>query len=36
MGALLAPRWLTTVAAVTALIIIALNVKLLVDFVSVD
>lgn len=36
MGAMLAPRWLTVVAAITALIIIALNVKLLVDFVIVD
>lgn len=33
MGAMLAPRWLTAVAAMTAFIIIALNVKLLVDFV---
>lgn len=34
MGAMLAPRWLTTVAGITALIIIALNIKLLADFVS--
>ena len=31
MGELVAPRWLTVVAAVIAAIIIALNVKLLVD-----
>lgn len=31
MGALLAPRWLTAIAAVVAAIIIALNVKLLAD-----
>jgi manganese transport protein len=34
MGALIAPRWLTALAAVTALIVISLNVKLLWDFVS--
>ena len=33
MGELVAPRWVTALAALTALIIIALNVKLLVDFV---
>ena len=32
MGALVAPRWLTAIAALVAAIIIALNVKLLVDF----
>ncbi len=31
MGAMVAPRWLTATAAVTALLIIALNVKLLAD-----
>jgi manganese transport protein len=34
MGALTAPRWLTAIAAVVATIIIVLNVKLLVDFVT--
>jgi manganese transport protein len=34
MGALAAPRWLTAIAAVVATIIIVLNVKLLVDFVT--
>lgn len=33
MGALVAPRWLTAVAVVIAVVIAALNVKLLVDFV---
>ncbi len=33
MGALVAPRWLTGLAAVTALIVITLNIKLLADFV---
>jgi manganese transport protein len=33
MGALVAPRWLTALAALTALTVIALNIKLLVDFV---
>jgi manganese transport protein len=33
MGELLAPRWATVLAAVTAAVIIALNVKLLVDLV---
>ncbi|MBX9683120.1 MAG: Nramp family divalent metal transporter [Hyphomicrobium sp.] len=32
MGALVAPRWLTGVAAVIAAIIVALNIKLLYDF----
>ncbi|HEY8277794.1 MAG TPA: Nramp family divalent metal transporter [Methyloceanibacter sp.] len=32
MGALIAPRWLTGLAAVTAVIVIALNLKLLWDF----
>ena len=32
MGALVAPRWLTAIAAVVATIIIVLNVKLLIDF----
>jgi manganese transport protein len=32
MGALLAPRWLTALAAITALIVITLNLKLLWDF----
>ncbi len=31
MGALVAPRWVTALAALTALVVIALNVKLLVD-----
>lgn len=34
MGALIAPRWLTALAAVTAIIVITLNVKLLWDFFS--
>ena len=34
MGELTAPRWVTVLAVLTAAIIIALNVKLLVDFVS--
>src|SRR5215218_7026863 len=33
MGELVAPRWLTALAALTALTVIALNIKLLVDFV---
>ena len=33
MGALAAPRWLTAFAALIAAVIIALNVKLIVDFV---
>ena len=32
MGELVAPRWVTALAVLTAVIIIALNVKLLVDF----
>jgi manganese transport protein len=32
LGALVAPRWVTALAAVTAAAIIALNIKLLVDF----
>jgi manganese transport protein len=32
MGALIAPRWVTALAAITAAVIIALNIKLLVDF----
>jgi manganese transport protein len=32
-GELVAPRWVTVLAAATALVIIALNVKLLIDFV---
>ena len=35
MGELVAPRWLTALAALIAAIIIALNVKLLFDFFSV-
>ena len=31
MGALVAPRWLTVLAAVMATLLIALNVKLLAD-----
>jgi manganese transport protein len=34
MGALIAPRWLTVLAAITAIIVITLNVKLLWDFFS--
>jgi manganese transport protein len=34
MGALIAPRWLTALAAVTAIIVISLNLKLLWDFTS--
>jgi len=33
MGALVSPRWLTTLAAITAVILIALNFKLLWDLV---
>jgi manganese transport protein len=33
LGSLVAPRWVTALAALTALIVIALNVKLLFDFV---
>jgi manganese transport protein len=32
MGELVAPRWLTVIAALTAAIIIVLNLKLIVDF----
>jgi manganese transport protein len=32
MGALVAPRWVTWLAVVTALFVIALNIKLLADF----
>jgi manganese transport protein len=32
MGAFVAPRWVTALAAITAMIIIALNIKLVVDF----
>jgi manganese transport protein len=34
MGELIAPRWLSAAAALTAVIIVTLNVKLLVDFAS--
>jgi manganese transport protein len=34
MGVLVAPRWVTALAAVTAFVIIALNIKLLFDFVT--
>jgi manganese transport protein len=32
LGSLVAPRWVTVLAALTAIIVIALNVKLLYDF----
>jgi manganese transport protein len=32
MGTLIAPRWLTGLAVITALIVISLNLKLLWDF----
>jgi manganese transport protein len=32
MGALVAPRWVTILAAVTAAIIVVLNMKLIYDF----
>ena len=32
MGVLVAPRWVTALAIITAAAIIALNIKLLVDF----
>jgi manganese transport protein len=32
MGALVAPRWVTWLAAATAFFVIALNIKLLADF----
>ena len=34
MGDLVAPRWVTALAVLTAVIVIALNVKLLFDFVT--
>jgi manganese transport protein len=34
MGEFVAPRWLTVVAVVIAAVVIALNVKLLLDFVT--
>jgi manganese transport protein len=34
MGALVAPRWVTALAALVAIIVIALNGKLLTDFVA--
>jgi len=34
LGALVAPRWLTTIATVVAALIIGLNVKLIYDFFS--
>jgi manganese transport protein len=34
MGVFVAPRWLSALAAVTAAIIIALNAKLVLDFVA--
>ncbi|RCS25478.1 divalent metal cation transporter [Phyllobacterium salinisoli] len=34
MGALVAPRWLTVLAAITTVIIVALNVNLLFDFIT--
>jgi manganese transport protein len=34
LGELIAPRWLTALAALTALTVIVLNIKLLVDFVA--
>ena len=34
MGALVAPLWVTALAVITAVIVIALNIKLLVDFVT--
>ena len=33
MGELVAPRWVTALAALTAAVIIALNIKLIIDFV---
>jgi manganese transport protein len=32
MGELVAPKWVTALATLTALVIIVLNIKLLVDF----
>ena len=34
MGALVSPRWLTLIAVIIAVVIIALNVKLVFDFVT--
>jgi manganese transport protein len=34
MGALVSPRWLTAIAALIAILIIALNAKLVLDFVA--
>jgi manganese transport protein len=34
LGALTAPRWMTALAVLTAFVVIALNIKLLVDFVA--
>jgi manganese transport protein len=34
MGPFVAPRWVTALAALTAAIIIALNIKLVVDFIG--
>jgi len=34
MGTFVAPRWLSFVAAIIAAVVIALNVKLLIDFVT--
>jgi manganese transport protein len=34
MGGLVAPRWLTAIAAVVATIIVILNLKLIIDFVT--
>jgi manganese transport protein len=34
MGALVAPRWMTALAAVIAFVVIALNIKVVVDALS--
>ncbi len=34
MGSLVAPRWVTLLAAITAAIIVVLNMKLIYDFLS--
>ncbi|MBN8964144.1 MAG: divalent metal cation transporter, partial [Rhizobiales bacterium] len=34
MGELVAPRWVTALAILTAVVIIALNIKLIVDFLT--
>ncbi len=34
MGEFVAPRWLTAIAALIAAVIVTLNIKLLIDFVS--